>query len=110
MSMVLCVFFRATGRDAQRVVDRGISSNSFLLEEGMKNPQETRSWGFWFRGAGTGSSVVPLLAELAGATLRLPATLSPPPSHRCSQMAATPIWRAGWQADWRAGRAACLPR
>src|SRR6266700_901514 len=32
MSMVLWVFFRATGQDAQRVVDRGISSNSFLLD------------------------------------------------------------------------------
>src|SRR6266567_2217656 len=61
MSMVLCVFFRATGQDAQRVVDRGISSNSFLLEEGMKNPRERVSWGFWFRVVEQGAELFPCL-------------------------------------------------
>src|SRR5216683_1707306 len=48
MSMVLCIFFRAEGQDAQRVVDRGIPSNSFLLEEGMKTPRNEFPGGFGF--------------------------------------------------------------
>ena len=61
MSMVLFVFFLAAGQDAQRVVDRDITMYSFLLEEGMKNPQETRSWGFWFRVVEQGAALFPCL-------------------------------------------------
>src|SRR6266567_2693802 len=61
MSMVLCVFFLATGQDTQRVVDRGIPSNSFLLERGMKAPRNEFPGGFGFVGREQGAALFPCL-------------------------------------------------
>jgi hypothetical protein len=46
--MVSFIFFLVAGQDAQRVVDRDIPSNSFLLEEGMKTPRNEFPGGFGF--------------------------------------------------------------
>jgi hypothetical protein len=61
MSMVWCVFLRATGQNAQRVVDRGIPSNSFLLEEGIKTPRNEFPGGFGFVEREQGAALFPCL-------------------------------------------------
>src|SRR6266567_8908556 len=61
MSIVSFIFLLAAGQDAQRVVDRGIPSNSFLLEEGMKTPRKLVPGGFGFVGREQGAALFPYL-------------------------------------------------